>query len=183
MLDSIGLGCIQYDKDTILKAIYNTQEFMEKRTPAVFSMTKIQFWKQFTTVCIWSYTLCRCIQYDKDTILKAIYNSTHHQIRIQTLYSVWQRYNFESNLQLSAKTCLRKRSCIQYDKDTILKAIYNSIWLFNSLYNAVFSMTKIQFWKQFTTLRLIDLGRCWLYSVWQRYNFESNLQLPVLMLI
>ena len=92
---------------------------------AVFSMTKIQFWKQFTTV------------------LKANKYAS-------TLYSVWQRYNFESNLQ--------------------------RYFFWDVFFRAVFSMTKIQFWKQFTTCSYRWCSFAALYSVWQRYNFESNLQ-------
>ena len=42
----------------------------------------------------------RCIRYVKDTILKAIYNVGTGCKHIITLYSICQRYNFESNLQL-----------------------------------------------------------------------------------
>ena len=126
--------CIQYDKDTILKAIYNDTGKALIKYFAVFSMTKIQFWKQFTTI----------LQIMGETV---------------ELYSVWQRYNFESNLQLSSAniwTCYR---CIQYDKDTILKAIYNISFEGYLILGAVFSMTKIQFWKQFTTHRTALLYR------------------------
>ena len=41
------------------------------------------------------------------------------------LYSVYQRYNFESNLQRSSMQNINTMSCIRYIKDTILKAIYN----------------------------------------------------------
>ncbi len=41
------------------------------------------------------------------------------------LYSVYQRYNFESNLQLVIYLFVLLQSCIRYIKDTILKAIYN----------------------------------------------------------
>ena len=119
---------------------------------AVFDMSKIQFWKQFTTTII-------------VRLLRGL------------LYSICQRYNFESNLQLSIKQMEKDLCCIRYVKDTILKAIYNlqsQVQLDNT---AVFDMSKIQFWKQFTTR-----GRCYkithlLYSICQRYNFESNLQL------
>ena len=70
------------------------------RDSAVFDMSKIQFWKQFTT--------------QKPNI--------HF---VKKLYSICQRYNFESNLQRIA---------------TIKQS-----------YMAVFDMSKIQFWKQFTT--------------------------------
>ena len=41
---------------------------------------------------------------------------------------------------------------------------------------AVFGRTKIQFWKQFTTGGHSTAIMSGLYSVEQRYNFESNLQ-------
>ena len=121
----VDMSCIRYVKDTILKAIYNYRRNHHKTTFAVFDMSKIQFWKQFTTIF-------------------RVYNI------ITLLYSICQRYNFESNLQLAI------------------------VSLLNSY--AVFDMSKIQFWKQFTTF-----GRCCchfsqLYSICQRYNFESNLQ-------
>ena len=61
------------------------------------------------------------------------------------LYSICQRYNFESNLQPRANRTFYGRSCIRYVKDTILKAIYNrrSIYLIARV--AVFDMSKIQF--------------------------------------
>ena len=118
---------------------------------AVFDMSKIQFWKQFTTERKYEldfsklYSICQrynfesnlqpaatsskiggsCIRYVKDTILKAIYNSHVHSTYEFKLYSICQRYNFESNLQHILKELKTIRSCIRYVKDTILKAIYN----------------------------------------------------------
>ena len=61
------------------------------------------------------------------------------------LYSVYQRYNFESNLQLLYLYTVRTHSCIRYIKDTILKAIYNlCVGLTLQIY-AVFGISKIQF--------------------------------------
>ena len=66
-----------------------------------------------------------CIRYIKDTILKAIYNLLLFLMLIMALYSVYQRYNFESNLQPFAGLYDCSQRCIRYIKDTILKAIYN----------------------------------------------------------
>ena len=99
---------------------------MESGVTAVFDMSKIQFWKQFTTI--------------KSAVSYSF-----------ALYSICQRYNFESNLQ-------------------------QSMW-FCTLKFAVFDMSKIQFWKQFTTCVLWNILVFLLYSICQRYNFESNLQL------
>ena len=96
-----------------------------------------------------SDTRC-CIRYVKDTILKAIYNITSPNIFYFPLYSICQRYNFESNLQPVHGVLSLQKGCIRYVKDTILKAIYNKG--FNSIIYGL------------------------LYSICQRYNFESNLQ-------
>ena len=122
----IIIDCIRYVKDTILKAIYNEDSTRLQNATTVFDMSKIQFWKQFTTAHLFAF------------------GNTQ-------LYSICQRYNFESNLQLSI--CLSKsdKYCIRYVKDTILKAIYNGC--------------------------RVDFRKKELYSICQRYNFESNLQL------
>ena len=98
------------------------------------------------------------------------------------LYSICQRYNFESNLQHTAALFAVWKGCIRYVKDTILKAIYNSETAINCLQIAVFDMSKIQFWKQFTTGNGVKTKDGKLYSICQRYNFESNLQ-PLIRII
>ena len=61
------------------------------------------------------------------------------------LYSICQRYNFESNLQRPFYQILQRPRCIRYVKDTILKAIYNGRNAKNGAFIAVFDMSKIQF--------------------------------------
>ena len=61
------------------------------------------------------------------------------------LYSICQRYNFESNLQLCFRHFLKQNRCIRYVKDTILKAIYNTRQPNKKAPLAVFDMSKIQF--------------------------------------
>ena len=117
-----------------------------------------------------------CIRYIKDTILKAIYNDRLFLGCCLVLYSVYQRYNFESNLQRIYKLSCCAICCIRYIKDTILKAIYNNKLADIANQYAVFGISKIQFWKQFTTSPTILTKQKRLYSVYQRYNFESNLQ-------
>ena len=120
-------------------------------------MSKIQFWKQFTT-----------------EILKRFDDNR--------LYSICQRYNFESNLQPRVRNLDQVSRCIRYVKDTILKAIYNKKKMYILWVVAVFDMSKIQFWKQFTTNTEMWNRQNALYSICQRYNFESNLQ-PLIRII
>ena len=84
-----------------------------------------------------------CIRYIKDTILKAIYNCRRSQHLYHLLYSVYQRYNFESNLQRFSKFSNPRTCCIRYVKDIILKAIYNQLPLSYDRHGAVFDMSKI----------------------------------------
>ena len=64
---------------------------------------KIQFWKQFTT---WFVFICK----------------------IYLLLLLMQRYNFESNSQLSKCRYFGGQSCCYWCKDTILKAIHNLVY-------------------------------------------------------
>ena len=198
-------NCIRYVKDTILKAIYNVDGAYELPFVTVFDMSKIQFWKQFTTTFRYKDFYKHCIRYVKDTILKAIYNylillmaqriTVFDMSKIQfwkqfttcnlslseikLLYSICQRYNFESNLQRRITNYNRHCYCIRYVKDTILKAIYNHQSKKQECLHTVFDMSKIQFWKQFTTGMEFEEFVPALYSICQRYNFESNLQLAI----
>ena len=139
-------------------------------------MSKIQTWKQITTNSaviagiVVLYSICQryklesklqlliihlsnhinCIQYVKDTNLKANYNLGCKSISISLLYSICQRYKLESKLQPIRKYAgavttvfnmskiqtwkqittlvdspLSTEHCIQYVKDTNLKANYN----------------------------------------------------------
>ena len=142
--------CIQYYKDTILKAIYNIRFFVARIISLYSVLQRYNFESNLQPLRRIPRNGRDCIQYYKDTILKAIYNFLADNHHPSELYSVLQRYNFESNLQLISICLLRLCNCIQYYKDTILKAIYNIL----------------------DTLKNVAL----LYSVLQRYNFESNLQ-------
>ena len=168
--------CIIRYKDTNLKAIHNRREHITDPKKVVLSDTKIQIWKQFTTLALKGYLDNRCIIRYKDTNLKAIHNSffitdnngevvlsdTKIQIWKQfttglnefnqfvVLYYPIQRYKFESNSQLYGLHVVSWDSCIIRYKDTNLKAIHNS--------------------------NLKNIPLVLLYYPIQRYKFESNSQ-------
>ena len=195
-------SCFWYVKDTILKAIHNSSQHANRLYGAVSDMSKIQFWKQFTTflnlvirnlllflICqrynfesnsqlpqIWAYSGKSCFWYVKDTILKAIHNTACGIPLRCRLFLICQRYNFESNSQRAIESLNKIASCFWYVKDTILKAIHNKSCIFALKVEAVSDMSKIQFWKQFTTLSYENKFTCKLFLICQRYNFESNSQ-------
>ena len=143
---------------------------------AVFYMSKIQFWKQFTTTGDLFMGYQRCIRYVKDTILKAIYNTPALTRKRASAVFDMSKIQFWKQFTTFYDDGYIDTCCIRYVKDTILKAIYNIFLYLNLITLAVFDMSKIQFWKQFTTVRKVLQGQRWLYSICQRYNFESNLQ-------
>ena len=123
----VDKGCYWYVKDTILKAIHNLIWSCPFSSTVVTDMSKIQFWKQFTTLLIALIPFSRCYWYVKDTILKAIHNFVNLTWKVDS-------------------------SCYWYVKDTILKAIHNVRTAFGRSFYVVTDMSKIQFWKQFTTI-------------------------------
>ena len=144
-------SCFRYVKDTILKAIHNSGAEANDGCIVVSDMSKIQFWKQFTTV----------------------YKATKKK---NELFQICQRYNFESNSQHKTPYRRTRIGCFRYVKDTILKAIHN-LYIFNLEWCYVVSdMSKIQFWKQFTTWNTTFTAIGKLFQICQRYNFESNSQ-------
>ena len=119
------IRCCLYSKDTISKAIHNSQIRLKCYQNGVAYTAKIQFRKQFTTDPVSVAKVMRCCLYSKDTISKAIHNhvktvSTRENgvaytakiqfrkqftTQLQDSTNQWkvlliqQRYNFESNSQ------------------------------------------------------------------------------------
>ena len=171
--------------DYMLFSIWRRYKFESNSQPrhfdrltcsVVFNMTKIQVRKQFTTRSAALVMLSCCFQYDEDTSSKAIHNIVLNSSLTASLFSIWRRYKFESNSQLSHPTSWQSQSCFQYDEDTSSKAIHNKQPETSRTTVVVFNMTKIQVRKQFTTNCLISDAYHELFSIWRRYKFESNSQ-------
>ena len=138
-------SCIRYVKDTILKAIYNPCP-CDPISYLLYSICqRYNFESNLQQLKAGPCAPFGCIRYVKDTILKAIYNTTVVKAPFYKLYSICQRYNFESNLQRRINELPATMRCIRYVKDTILKAIYNLRGLRGMTEGAVFDMSKIQF--------------------------------------
>ena len=148
----ISFCCCDQYKDTNLKAIHNPRALICLSTPVVAISTKIQIWKQFTTQR-WSRS-------SASSLLRSV-----------------QRYKFESNSQPFFLQMRNFDSCCDQYKDTNLKAIHNVPAVFPTGLHVVAISTKIQIWKQFTTIQQKAPPRAGLLRSVQRYKFESNSQL------
>ncbi len=94
-------SCCLSSKDTISKAIHNSQLRASMAYDVVAYQAKIQFRKQFTTNWLTF-------------------------VGIGTLLLIKQRYNFESNSQQDITGFNTGKSCCLSSKDTISKAIHNN---------------------------------------------------------
>ncbi len=144
------MRCLPYCKGTILKAIHNCKRFFSfsARVFTVLQRYDFESNSQHHPIGIMAHT--RCLPYCKGTILKAIHNSLHLETKVLWVFTVLQRYDFESNSQPLPPEIRAVYGCLPYCKGTILKAIHNSLHL----------ETKV----------------LWVFTVLQRYDFESNSQ-------
>ena len=114
-------------------------------------MSKIQISKQITTISL-------------------------RKMQITSVYSICQRYRFQSKLQQGSVHKKNTYGCIQYVKDTDFKANYNIGSGTRTNNVGVFNMSKIQISKQITTVNLGFRSLYRVYSICQRYRFQSKLQ-------
>ena len=194
--------CSRYVKDTFLKAIHNKEEETttfywlfpicqryifesNSQLDALFSdylfvvpdMSKIHFWKQFTTLCalgccdVELFPICQryifesnsqpfCLRLGKLVVVPDM-SKIHFWKQFTTvvlvlvytfvLFPICQRYIFESNSQPAKPRLTVIQGCSRYVKDTFLKAIHNCSDAIVYWNGVVPDMSKIHFWKQFTT--------------------------------
>ena len=145
------MRCIQWFKDTNLKANHNLYSCCFFINVAVFNGSKILIWKQITTGSSLLLNLLRCIQWFKDTNLKANHNSCPglwlHPSAVfnGSKILIWKQITTLDSLYIIPI------SCIQWFKDTNLKANHNNWKDYETKVTAVFNGSKILIWKQITT--------------------------------
>ena len=143
--------CITQYKNTNLKANHNAYELREAYKAGVSPNTKIQIWKQITTIRVWP--------------------SQGRQV-----YHPIQKYKFESKSQRLEQGRLLNFWCITQYKNTNLKANHNAVVCGDERCIGVSPNTKIQIWKQITTTVLTTCFQLWVYHPIQKYKFESKSQ-------
>ena len=136
---------------------------------AVFNGSKILIWKQITTYTFVGRYKDSCIQWLKDTNLKANHNTRSwlffrlHAVFNGSKILIWKQIT----TWFSLSRCPFR--CIQWLKDTNLKANHNFLAYWQSSSWAVFNGSKILIWKQITTICRDIIVVVLLYSMAQRY--------------
>ena len=122
-----------------------------KEYDAVFNGSKILIWKQITTANGEHRKQTRCIQWLKDTNLKANHNCIRSLRLILIAVFNGSKILIWKQITTHLTPELLPTGCIQWLKDTNLKANHNMIKSNTSLVSAVFNGSKILIWKQITT--------------------------------
>ena len=123
----ILIRCCWYHKGTIFQANHNSEAEFCSCTDVVVDTTKVQFFKQITTT---------------DVKLDDTYS----------LLLIPQRYNFSSKSQHNRYKPLGYSGCCWYHKGTIFQANHNKTISGKQDFKVVVDTTKVQFFKQITTM-------------------------------
>ena len=92
------------------------------------------------------------------------------------LFQIPQRYRFSSKSQHQMVLVLTYSSCFRYHKGTDFQANHNyCVETFNDLF-VVLDTTKVQIFKQITTLLYSSRIHSMLFQIPQRYRFSSKSQ-------
>ena len=130
--------CIQWLKDTNLKANHNMIKSNTSLVSAVFNGSKILIWKQITTSSPGLPSAPGCIQWLKDTNLKANHNMIKSNTSLVSAVFNGSKILIWKQITTSSPGLPSAPGCIQWLKDTNLKANHNRKWFlpaFASLYS------------------------------------------------
>ena len=117
----------------------------QKSALELFSMVQRYKFESKSQLPTWRYYYSRCcFQWSKDTNLKANHNNIYRYEKDIVLFSMVQRYKFESKSQHFCATASASPCCFQWSKDTNLKANHNSQSWLAGIIQVVFNGPKIQ---------------------------------------
>ena len=147
----LKLSCFRYHKGTDFQANHNVLLLILKTAYVVLDTTKVQIFKQITTIqCAINATLW--------------------------LFQIPQRYRFSSKSQQSATSNAASTSCFRYHKGTDFQANHNLPLSYRLRTSVVLDTTKVQIFKQITTMRGTKYTIAVLFQIPQRYRFSSKSQ-------
>ena len=196
------MRCFRYHKGTDFQANHNPSGIRDSSVFVVLDTTKVQIFKQITTVfllnvtCVWLFQIPQryrfssksqlfiintslkqcCFRYHKGTDFQANHNLVSMVMNSITLFQIPQRYRFSSKSQ--PYLCMHKSnlSCFRYHKGTDFQANHNEENKHRLSKKVVLDTTKVQIFKQITTKRCYACTDFWLFQIPQRYRFSSKSQ-------
>ena len=146
-----SIGCLQWFKDTNLKANHNCELDDKGNEIVVSNGSKILIWKQITTSLSVHRLLLGCLQWFKDTNLKANHNHLLPREYYFVVVSNGSKILIWKQITTPRHPFRRRLCCLQWFKDTNLKANHNDNTEKQITKKVVSNGSKILIWKQITT--------------------------------
>ena len=143
--------CLQWFKDTSLKANHNSFLASPPLLLVVSNGSKILVWKQITTNLMSLNDTSSCLQWFKDTSLKANHNWVPLPRRHTPVVSNGSKILVWKQITTASRYIPLAIGCLQWFKDTSLKANHNQKQWFLRISIVVSNGSKILVWKQITT--------------------------------
>ena len=144
-------SCFRYHKGTDFQANHNIILIVYFLFMVVLDTTKVQIFKQITTA------------------LPALAS-------LALLFQIPQRYRFSSKSQPLKNRLYSKKSCFRYHKGTDFQANHNGKTNYHLTTSVVLDTTKVQIFKQITTIGSHTDKVTQLFQIPQRYRFSSKSQ-------
>ena len=170
-------GCFRYHKGTDFQANHNDNHGRVYGSSVVLDTTKVQIFKQITTIFIKALKSSVLFQIPQRYRFSSKSQLTLFKSkRLLLLFQIPQRYRFSSKSQPPncCHACLVR--CFRYHKGTDFQANHNSISTDTLKKAVVLDTTKVQIFKQITTLKRANNRVSKLFQIPQRYRFSSKSQ-------
>ena len=142
----------------------------------VLDTTKVQIFKQITTTDVKLDDTYCCFRYHKGTDFQANHNKQFLLLILVSLFQIPQRYRFSSKSQPHNDTARAVFGCFRYHKGTDFQANHNLNDRVTLKLVVVLDTTKVQIFKQITTIQNTRTDTTKLFQIPQRYRFSSKSQ-------
>ena len=135
---------------------------------------RYRFSSKSQLVCPIPYNVPRCFRYHKGTDFQANHNLIQQILTTHQLFQIPQRYRFSSKSQLIRLDKFTDNCCFRYHKGTDFQANHNSNYIGSSHKPVVLDTTKVQIFKQITTVgHRMGLQRC-CFRYHKGTDFQAN---------
>ena len=172
----IIVRCFRYHKGTDFQANHN----ITKHTPAICLLFQIPQRYRFSSksqhIRMSFMDENGCFRYHKGTDFQANHNLCDEDSLQLKLFQIPQRYRFSSKSQPISIVCKTGRRCFRYHKGTDFQANHNCLQTSSLFGLVVLDTTKVQIFKQITTLPQRYSHEFLLFQIPQRYRFSSKSQ-------
>ena len=147
-----ALCCFRYHKGTDFQANHNTLLLVHTVMQLFQIPQRYRFSSKSQRISNSSFVIISCFRYHKGTDFQANHNTLLLVHTVMQLFQIPQRYRFSSKSQRISNSSFVIISCFRYHKGTDFQANHNTLLLVHTVMYVVLDTTKVQIFKQITTL-------------------------------